>query len=36
MVEKTNLRTKARATAMMRSFLAEGGGVLPFLGANTS
>lgn len=27
---------KARATGLMRSFLAEGGGVLPFSGTNTS
>lgn len=36
MVERTNLRTKAKATAIMGSLLAEGGGVFPFSGANTS
>lgn len=34
MVERTNLKTKARA--MMRSLLAKGGGVFPFSGANSS
>lgn len=36
MVERTNLKTKARATAMMSSLLAEGGGVFSFSAANTS
>lgn len=33
MVDKTNLKSEARATAMTISHLADGGGVFPFSGA---